>query len=443
MQRGHGPCRFFGKFLLVLNLLGAAALGWFAIQDYGKRQAWSYSVLAYDFILDGLPLDDAELDKQGFALAARIADPGSSGADSQTPLLKHLFSGNVGEPVLTQADEVKRVQAETMAKIQPLEGKARDHAYALAGVLLPFAEYNLDREQYIAARMHLVNDLALGALRKRYGEALLEGKALLAAKEGRKPDEAFRLAFRRTPGLPAEAVTSLIAAKLPAKDLEGVNIDKLFADALESQRQAFKARLDGLFADTEKSPEMPNADKKASLDTRKQSIARLLIGLALGKDGDESVKARRRAYVVTGIKFGIGAISERAAILRQLAGLADSSAATERGAFVADLTYLVEAARDEADRLKDEDAAVADSAKKLADQLEILKKTAAIIEAVTKDRDEAVVKTAEQMEKLKELSSQLLKDRVEARDLIAALLDRERQVRELDKQVRELQLKSK
>ncbi|MBY0229576.1 MAG: hypothetical protein K2W96_09880, partial [Gemmataceae bacterium] len=95
------------------------------------------------------------------------------------------------------------------------------------------------------------------------------------------------------------------------------------------------------------------------------------------------------------------------------------------------------------DRYVEEEKSVADSRKKLDDQIEILKKTLQIIEDVTKDRDAAVVKTAEEIEKLRVLSAQLLKDRVEARDLIADLLDRERQVRELDRQVRELQGKGR
>ncbi|MBY0232860.1 MAG: hypothetical protein K2W96_26555, partial [Gemmataceae bacterium] len=336
---------FFGKFLLVLNLLGAAALGWFAIQDYGKRQAWSYSALAYDFISDGLPVDASEPDKQGFPLVRRLSDEDADAG--KAPLSAHLFSGVGGNPVLTQADEVKRVQAELAAQLSPLEGKPREHAYALAGVLLPFADENLERDRYLAARTHLANDLAQGALLKRYREALQEGKDLLKAKEGRRPDESFRLAFRATAGLPADSITTAIVAKLPAKDLEGVDMDKVFAAALEEQRQRFKAKLDRLFADAERTPEGAGPDKKGSLDMRKQAIARLLIGLALGKAGEEATKARRRAYVVSGIKYGISAVSERAAVLRQLTSLADSSAATERGQFVADLTYLVEAARDQ------------------------------------------------------------------------------------------------
>ena len=70
----------------------------------------------------------------------------------------------------------------------------------------------------------------------------------------RTPDEAFRLAFRSLPGLPSGAITNMIAAKLPAKDLEGVDIDALFNAALEAQRLQFKNRLDGLFADAERTP---------------------------------------------------------------------------------------------------------------------------------------------------------------------------------------------
>ena len=112
---------FFGKFLLVLNIVGAGALGWLAIQDYGKRQAWTYSVLAYDLILDGLPSMARIWTSKGVPLVRRITDD-VEGEAGKTPLVTHLFSGVGGSGVATQAEEVKRAQAETMAGLQPLEG---------------------------------------------------------------------------------------------------------------------------------------------------------------------------------------------------------------------------------------------------------------------------------------------------------------------------------
>ena len=155
------------------------------------------------------------------------------------------------------------------------------------------------------------------------------------------------------------------------------------------------------------------------------------------------MKAKRRVYVVCGLKYGVGAVSERAAILRQLAGVAESSAASERGTFVADLSYLVDVARDMAERKYEEADTLADNRRKLGEQKMVLAKTKGIVETVTKDLDESLLATTALMKDLRTLSADLLKDRVESRDLIGNLVDKARQIRELEKQVRDLQGKSR
>src|SRR3954471_5683541 len=55
----------FGKFLAVLNLVALLAFLFMASAAYKMRQAWSYSVLRWDMALDGMPIDEADLDQQG------------------------------------------------------------------------------------------------------------------------------------------------------------------------------------------------------------------------------------------------------------------------------------------------------------------------------------------------------------------------------------------
>ena len=48
-----------GKIMLVVNLLAAAGLFYFATQDWAKRQETNGTVLRYRLTIDGMPVDPA------------------------------------------------------------------------------------------------------------------------------------------------------------------------------------------------------------------------------------------------------------------------------------------------------------------------------------------------------------------------------------------------
>ena len=66
---------------------GVALVALFAM-DYGKRQAWAYSVFRHDLLLQGLPLDDQEVNRMDryvqFAVAAALEAVTDAGLDVES-----------------------------------------------------------------------------------------------------------------------------------------------------------------------------------------------------------------------------------------------------------------------------------------------------------------------------------------------------------------------
>src|SRR5205823_5487821 len=91
----------FGKALAIVNVLAAAAFIWLAIADYGKRQSMAFQVQQADFVLKGLPVDETEKTPEGDVQVELIGNR----------MAQQLFSG-AGQPVKTQAAEVKKRQAD-------------------------------------------------------------------------------------------------------------------------------------------------------------------------------------------------------------------------------------------------------------------------------------------------------------------------------------------
>jgi hypothetical protein len=73
----------FGKILAVLNLLGAAGLIYFASADYAKRQAWAHAYTRAELLLNGIPLDEKELDSSSQLAVERLGGPTSPTCSSR------------------------------------------------------------------------------------------------------------------------------------------------------------------------------------------------------------------------------------------------------------------------------------------------------------------------------------------------------------------------
>lgn len=54
----------FGKILAMLNLFALGAFGWFYVQLYQKKYEWNYAAFRWELALEGLPMDDTEMDQR-------------------------------------------------------------------------------------------------------------------------------------------------------------------------------------------------------------------------------------------------------------------------------------------------------------------------------------------------------------------------------------------
>jgi hypothetical protein len=452
----------FGKILLVMNLIGAAALAWFAVQVYSKRQVGEYAALAYELELRGLPIDEEDLDEQGLPLVNRLADPDDPAQPSA--ILTYLFSSVGGNPVRTQVEEVKQLQGRVEEKLAATKGQPIAGGYALAEFLLPFAESTIENDQYVAARAHLADAKAYEALLKRYQDARDVAVGILkdeeenakdAVKRGlKKPtprpvDDAFRLAFRAQPGLPATWITHHIARSLPPTlaELENVKSDQIktkFDAALTAQLAQFDASKDQLFADAT----VKVADKKATRDTQRANIARLLFGLSqyapLAKDEQTRTTMLGRLLVISGIQVGRGAITQRSQIVRDLELASEQVAEEERAAFLRDQSSQLEFARDRATQVRVAQRDLGDVQADIAQQKANLEKKEGPMGDVAKAQKkyaDAVARSLEALTDLQRISAKLLEDRTKARDMIGLMQEREKRIQELEKQIIQAQQK--
>jgi hypothetical protein len=96
-----------GKILAILCAFAAIGFIYMAISDYGKRQQWSYAVFRHDLAIDGLPLDESQLDLDGKSIAKNL----------NQATLTDMFQSGGGSPVSTQLAEVNRVKGVINGKI--------------------------------------------------------------------------------------------------------------------------------------------------------------------------------------------------------------------------------------------------------------------------------------------------------------------------------------
>jgi hypothetical protein len=117
-----------GKVLAILN--GVAALGFFIVAalDYGQHHAWTTAVFQQEVILNGLPVDENEVDVEGRPIATLL----------NKNILQKLFTG-AGQPVRTQKEEVKKRHDALLAQI--------DSKPALEAILVPLKQTLGEREE--------------------------------------------------------------------------------------------------------------------------------------------------------------------------------------------------------------------------------------------------------------------------------------------------------
>jgi len=128
----------FGKILAFLNILAAVAFFSLAAMDWGKRQAWAYTLYKHNLTLSGLPVNEDETDKEGV--------PWVEGLTPKT--LQEMFQPVGGNPVKTQRAEVEAVKTRLQAKLDETDPK-ETKLQKLSRFLLPLAQSGSRREWLI------------------------------------------------------------------------------------------------------------------------------------------------------------------------------------------------------------------------------------------------------------------------------------------------------
>ncbi|MFQ3593062.1 MAG: hypothetical protein SNJ82_07715 [Gemmataceae bacterium] len=421
----------FGKILTVLNLLGAAALIYLASVDYSVRQQWAYVAFRYDLMLQGIPLDANQTDKRGLPIVEQITDDA----------LRELFSTVGGNPSRTQLDEVAAVRSRIDSTVAAHQADPRAQSFVLANILMPFADTLLERDEYLAIQTHFQDDKTLAALKNRYQTAIAQAKRPGISGADRTFEMAFRLAVRAQGGVPSEAYTNWIAAKLPNDASAAVDVDALFKEAVELQRQVMLKRLDTLFAAALTTAEQSTgaaADRpKNSPTSQRAAIARLLFGLSnsLAATPEELPRLLTRVYVVCGIKTGLNAITARTTALREIEAQINSAIDDERTQFLSDEFLLLEQARMIAARWRDELASIAENTANVNKQALTVKSRQADVEQAEAELKASLQVTEATLKELQQITERVRVARIQARDLLDQLSQREQTIRQLEQKV--------
>jgi hypothetical protein len=457
-----------GKILAVVNLLGAIGLVYLASADYATRQAWAFSVFRQDLLIDGLPVDEQQQGEDGEPIFPRIRDEDKAA----------LLSGVGGKlDTLTQVTEVKRVKQELDAKVEGAGQDPVQQSVLLARILLPLTDAFHEREQLIACRLNFDSPDKTKALRARleraFKEALRPAPADLPAKAF---SEAFRFELRRQEALakdsePAELFVSQLLRAIPDDRAKAAKVDfnQVWNSTISAQVASFKQRYDRYFDEAlGNSSEASGALKQLGRDGQRTAIARLLFGLApfLTEDAIFSDPAKQaeqeqlnaaakvnfatfqetlvstetfrgalqRVAVVCGLRSTMGAISERASVVRRLTDYAREAMTQERQQFVYDDLSVIELLREQASLVRAEQAVINENRERLGGYDTVVKERKKEIDLLKEDFNKMRADNAARAKKLRELSQQVLDLRVRIRDAISSNEKGEQRIRELERQ---------
>jgi hypothetical protein len=133
----------FGKVLIILNILVAGVFIYLSTADWSQRETWSYAVYRQELALDGLPLDEQELDAEGRLATDRLTE--------QT--LKAIFQP-VGETLpsplrpedKTQLGAVQRLRDRLRGEINSLGGDEPKIRAQMVAWLVPLARTGGERD---------------------------------------------------------------------------------------------------------------------------------------------------------------------------------------------------------------------------------------------------------------------------------------------------------
>ena len=296
-----------GKILAVLNILGVGGLIYLSSVTYAKRRAWEYANFRHDLIVDGLPIDDKDSDKEGKPLVRHFAD---KAADDTT--LKAILGGS---PVKTQREEVERVKGLLDAKLAETDTNIRAKNMLLADIVMPLVgmprrkDLYVDREFYLSMKTQLGDDKRFEAFKRALADAFpiaatavrFKGKSQDNREIRTSFEKAYQQALNELPGEDKWKLAEAFLNKMPkgvswdaaaaAGDAAATDVEtklKAEPDVLKeydnARADAFVARAEFLaeFDPTNKAIKKKAMDDKERISQQKQAAFNKAKGDAAG-----------------------------------------------------------------------------------------------------------------------------------------------------------------
>jgi hypothetical protein len=406
-----------GKVLAFLNVLAAIGFVCVAAMDYGKRQTWSHAVFMADLMIHGLPLDAQEVGPDGRPRVERISDPTKG----------KLFERAGGAPASpTQEDEVKRVEGQVGSAVASA-GDAKSQAGALARILMPFAETNLQRERLFACFFWLGSPQNQKVLTDRFQLAF--NQAAQKFREQPPPgrarptfDELFNDALEAQGGEPAGP---LAAAFVRAVTTGGNKpFAQAFDEAIEAQRAELDEQLKALFTEAKTGKRHTPNGGKLDPSERRRAVARLLFNLLDAVPDQAAAQAQgmietpkfRRFLAVVGLREAVGAVAGQAENLTRIDDELAAERSRDMGRFARDHMARLAEVRQRAQEVADHDADLRRKNEQLLAQEELVKKRQAEVESYRTELAASRKETAERLQELRTMSQSLFAERVKLRD---------------------------
>ena len=480
-SRGAG---FIG-LLAVANFFGALLFIWVGVMDYAKREAWAYANFTHDVLVDGLPLDDKEMDPYESPLRYKLGDSTK----------KEWFPSN---PVSTQVEEVNRVKKAVDAQVAGAGDDAVKQTMEYARILKPFATNNGEREYLVGIQFYLGSPEDQARLRKRLDDAFIIAVANYAPRTSDlKFETAFADACREVGGVPAPAVEQAFVKYLPAKpektfadaakealavappdpvknpispeqyhydmaraflaflrdDKNAVlrkpgddpakvkgALDDVFQATLPPIHDNLKGQYDALFDAALVGPKSLDPSKTDRVrDYQREAIARLLFNMVEVLDPNAPAQGvtgspdYTRFVTVVGLNMAAHEINEQAQVLQTIGEQLQGARDRERADFAAAYRARIDELQARAVLLHDANDLLARKTQQLADEDQAVRKQQDKVKNAEAELADARSKTDAEMTKLRKTSDSLHKMRIEGRDLLGENLELEKQIRDLEK----------
>jgi hypothetical protein len=412
-----------GKILAFLNILGMVALLTFGLLDYAKRRTWEYAVIRHDLAINGLPVHKEETDDEGRIVYLLYTE--------QTK--KELFPSN---PVVTQKEEVERVQKAMQAKTSAVTDP-QQQSVLYATLLLPFAQTNAQREKLLAIRDHLANEQTVKQLQQDLDKVWNQTKA---AKAGNPVELEFANHLHALRGEPRGPLADTFLDEM--KKNPNKTTDDAFKDTLAAVNADLKSQFDGLFNEALQGQRAGGS--KMSQDERRDAISTLLFNLVDAEAADAAANAPgtaelyqnpgyKRYLSVVGLEKAARTMNQQATKLNSIASDLEEERNREREAFVnTSLLPLINQAKQSAlnaERLAD-DLKRADA--KVTEQQVLVNQRKKNVEDATNELTAYRTATAQKLADLRAMSNEVYNVRLKVRDATVINQEHERTIRSLE-----------